>query len=255
MRRRGVSLIELVVAMFIGSFVSLIVYTMFSTSMNLSWLLRGEEDATRRLELVHLHLQREINETDLASATLVGTGPAGMRTVAPTTLVALAYPLARDPQSHAFLTDPTTGEPVWKVVRLYWQRPGENVLRMATVPLAGALPLPASEVERLCAATPGEVLADDVTSLNFAVEGVDVVNPPIASGGNWTPTSQKPGLLHAWIALEYTDRRGRKGLYSMDVTFLARNSFYTGWPKVYPTPTTTPTPPAQEPVVPNDWST
>ncbi|HXE71339.1 MAG TPA: prepilin-type N-terminal cleavage/methylation domain-containing protein [Candidatus Nitrosotenuis sp.] len=267
-RRRGYTLAELVVAMFIAAFVSTMVYAMFTSSLNTSQVLQGEEDVMTRVNVIYGHFSSEVEETDLARATLVGTVPGGFPPDPgrQTTLCALAFPTARDLTTGEFVTDPDRGTPVWQALRIYYLQAGSTDLRALTVPLSrlggATLPLPPDRVRDLCQG--GEVVAWDATSVNFAIEPVEVVNYPVVGGSTgpsptpspspWQPTSQVPGRLHLYLTLAFHDRQGRLSAYPYEAGFLAANSFYADFPPIYPSPTTTPSPPAQAPQVPKDWS-
>lgn len=259
MNRRGLSLIELVVAMFIASFVSTIVYSMFTTSIALSDTLQGEETVLRRQEVIANELEGRLKETDLNRAVVVGGQgaqyPNPKNKLA--TDCALAYPSAR--LNGVFQTDAVKGTPVWQSLDIVYQKAGTQELRLKNVSLA-QLGNPDLEnptvlegiVRVQLASGGGELLAKDMAAVNFNIENVTIVPYPIESDDP-QPTDV-PGIVHMYAYLFFKDRRGQESIMPSEEQFTTWNSFYSKFPTIYPEPTTTPTPPDSPPIVPEDYN-
>lgn len=236
-RPRGLTLMELMVALIAGAVVTALVVSMVAGGLAMTRRFIGEETVFRRAYVITARLAGLVHEADLNLATYDND--------------LLSIPSARD-ISDQFITNNTTGDPVWQGSWLAYAQGRQFRLRRLTPKETGTLPAAASLLRPL-AQDQGEVLANDLQNLHFAMETVDAIYDPVAPNQRPPLTHPVAAVVHLSFSLSFINRRG--GLSQFDFTDRLEgwNSFSPEDPAILPTPTTTPTPPYKMPSVPYDW--
>lgn len=236
--RRGLTLVELMVAMGAASIVTLLIVSLTAGGLATSRRFLGEEAVFQQAHVVADKLAPLIHETDLSLATYSPDW--------------LAFPTARDADSDRFVTDETTGQPKWSGIWLVYHQSGQKNLRLRRVGLSGKLPIGESSISALCDGS-GDILTSSLSSFQLGIETVEVLNDPVAGDKVLPATSLVPGIVRLNYTLEYRDRRGKAQLHPFSDRLEGWNSFAAEAPQILPIPTTTPTPPNEMPIVPMDW--
>ncbi|MBS2037549.1 prepilin-type N-terminal cleavage/methylation domain-containing protein [bacterium] len=236
-RRRGLSLIELVVALMVGAVVTTLVVSMVAGGLAMTRRFLGEETVFRRAHVIVARLANLIHEADLNQA----TADQDM----------LAFPRARD-GSDKFVTNATTGDPVWQGSWLVYRQSNQLRLLSLAPEQTGKLPAGANLLRPL-ANGDGEVLAKDLQSLQFNIETVDCIYDPVVPHQRPPSTHAVPAIVHLSFSLQFRNQRGGFSTFDFTDRLEGWNSFGPQAPDILPTPTTTPTPPFEMPNTANDW--
>lgn len=233
MRQRGVTLVELLVAMALSLVVTLVLFSMMAGGLRLSSRFLGEESVIQQAETFAARLSGVVHETDLSLATY---GPDF-----------LAVPGARAGDGR-FATDPKTGQPQWNQLLVVYAE--QSKVHLRSLEPVGQVPRPLDQVQALRDGS-GELLTDDLDELKLSLEQILVHNDPIAGSPD---TQMVPGVLLVSFRLRYVDRQGRTRRFQFSDRLQGWNSFARTAPAILPAPTETPRPFPKLPRQPSDWN-
>lgn len=273
-RARGLSLLETVFAFGLSMVVMLAVNVMFVDSLRFRVLNDKVVTRTLESEVLDQALVADIAEADLALSTIVIDGvtqapaevdgdvwpePGPLPEGASRGLTAMALPRARNLRTNVFEIDARTTRPVYRSVRVRFQRAGESVLRSLDAARADGgdvqTPLDAPSLGALCAgqATAGEwVRINEPRVLSQSVERCRAM----VLHRRLTWSDNEPVDTHAvFITIRRDDTRAAGGP-STHTTF---TRFYRSWnstfrdPGPLKSPLPVPVPPAQVDAGRNEW--
>lgn len=219
--KKGFSLLEVLVALAVGSLVTSVMLVTLSGGLNVASHLWGEQEVLLRAELLSARMQPDFCEADLAKARLIKD--------------AILVPVALDQGGH-FQTD-AAGRPLWSGCQLYYEVGGQACSRRVASNVTD------EEIARLTT-TPSAVLADRVRALHFRIFEVARTDPIRGR------VVQIPALVEAAAMLQYRDRRGRLIERMWSRQFLARNSLAALHHEVFPEPDDPPAPVLNLPDIP-----
>ena len=121
LRRRGMSVLELLLAMALSVVVLGATITLFLNALTF-YRTTDEDLAPHRLLLtIERRLLVDVGETNLGLGQVLAEG----ERPAPQEVGALAVACARDPQTDRFITSADSGLPVWQTLRVYYARPND----------------------------------------------------------------------------------------------------------------------------------
>lgn len=240
---RGLTLVELIIAMALSMIVTGAVVSMYVLVLNIRTRLAGEKEVVQRSRIVIEEFDYSISRTDINKAAIDVSGTSGFLDNQ-NVLTAVAIPRAYKSYGEKFYTVDKNGLPDWKGIRIYYVLPNSSVLRMKDVypePMPD-LPLSKRKLEAFCDGS-GRILAGNLNSLN--VEKIFV------SGVKDKKGNRVAGGIRIFLKLYYNDRKGLRHIKEVTREFIARNSEYeTPGPNHSPLPT--PSPPGNAPIVPSD---
>lgn len=257
---RGLTLVELMVAMALGLIIMAAVYSMYMGVLKVAAILEGEKSLARRARVIVRFFYQDIVETDLNKSTLINIDGKTDYEYKQDKLVAIAMPRAYGKDDTLFQTEATNGLPIWKSLRVYYILPHTTDLRMKEVyfqnPDDLKLPISEKQLEEYCDGRNDTALAENVAFLNLLPVYVMLDGEPVyidIEVNGKKVKKKKIGSMQIFANPFFYNRNNTKSYYKFTRTIYSRNSYYED-PGPPHTPYPTPTPPSTEPIVPSDWN-